>query len=187
MAKKYGTVIGIDPDVAKSGLACLDLESRALELRSLTFPEMLEAIREFYDKRPKPFIVVIEAGYLNKPHWHLQRFEKPSIAAAKGNSVGRNQQVAHDLVACLDYYGIPYTTIKPLVKMWNGPDRKITHEELVYFTGLKDKRSNQEERDAALLCWAYADFPFGRMPSAPKPSVPCAENHRRITYPKWVI
>ena len=98
----------------------------------------------------------------------MQRFEKPSIAAAKGNSVGRNQQVALDLVSCLDFYGIPYDTIKPLVKMWNGPDRKITHEELAYFTGIKAKRSNQEERDSALIAWAYADFPFGRIPARTK-------------------
>ena len=164
MVKRYGTVIGIDPDVKASGVSVLDCESRTLELHCMSFPEMLEAIRELYDKRPKPFTVVIEAGYLNKPIWHLKPFEKQNIAAAIGASVGRNQQVAHDLVACLDYYGIPYTTVKPLVKMWNGPDRKITHEELVYLTGLKDKRSNPETRDAALLAWAYAGFPLCRAP-----------------------
>lgn len=174
--RKGGTVVGIDPDVGKSGVAVLDVESRALELNTYPFGEMVDKIRELFDKRPHPFIVVIEAGYLNKPHWHLQRYEKPAVAAAKGNSVGRNQQVARDLVSCLDYYGIQYDTIKPLVKMWNGPDRKITHEELAYFTGIKDKRSNQESRDAALLCWAYADFPFGRMPGRGRIPVPTQKN-----------
>lgn len=187
MPRKYGTIIGVDPDVSKSGLGVLDCESHELELHTLSFPEMLEMIKDLYAKRPKPFTVVIEAGYLNKPHWHLQRYEKPSVAAAKGNSVGRNQQVALDLIACLDYYKIPYDTIKPLVKMWNGPDRKITHEELVAFTGIKDKTTNPEKRDAALLAWAYADFPFGRMSSRPKSPVPCAEKRRRISYPKGAV
>ena len=144
MPRRFGTIIGIDPDVKESGVAALDCATRELELHSMSFPE---------------------AGYLNKPHWHLSPYDRPAVAAAKGNSVGRNQQVALDLVACLDYYGIPYDTIKPLVKMWNGPDRKITHEELVYFTGLKDRTSNPEKRDAALLAWGYADFPFGRIPN----------------------
>lgn len=168
MFRRYGTIIGIDPDVSLSGVSVLDCESHDLEMHALSFPEMLETIRSLHGVRPKPFTVVIEAGYLNKPIWHLKQFEKPSIAAAIGAAVGRNQQVAHDLVACLDYYKIPYDTIKPLVKMWNGPDRKITHEELAYFTGIKRKRSNQEERDSALIAWAYADFPFGRMPGRKK-------------------
>lgn len=175
MPRKYGTIIGIDPDVKLSGVSVLDCESRALEMHALPFPEMLETIRALYVSRPKPFAVVIEAGYLNKPIWHLKPFEKPSIIAAIGASVGRNQQVAHDLVACLDYYKIPYDTIKPLVKMWNGPDRKITHEELAYFTGITQKRSNQEERDSALIAWAYADFPFGRMPNRKKQPVSAAK------------
>lgn len=165
MPRRYGTIIGIDPDVKESGVAALDCATREFELHTMTFPEMLEYIKKIYEYRPRPFTVVIEAGYLNKPHWHLSRYEKPAVAAAKGNSVGRNQQVALDLVSCLEYYGIPYDTIKPLVKMWNGPDRKITHEELVFFTGLKDRTTNQEKRDAALLAWGYADFPFGRMPN----------------------
>ena len=121
---------------------------------------MLETIKTLYTSRPKPFTVVIEAGYLNKPIWHLRPYEKPSIAAAIGASVGRNQQVAHDLVACLDYYKIPYDTIKPLVKMWNGPDRKITHEELLkelrlYRIRHNITRTNQDGRDAVLITIYY--------------------------------
>jgi hypothetical protein len=60
---------------------------------------------------------------------------------------------------------MPHEEIKPLnlrIKghnIWNGKDGKITHEELAAFTGLKG-RTNQEERDAALIAWNYAGFPL---------------------------
>ena len=52
----------------------------------------------------------------------------------------------------------------PLRKIWKGKDGKITDEEIKAFMPIIE-RTNQEERDAALLAWNEAGFPMkiGRM------------------------
>ena len=57
-----------------------------------------------------------------------------------------------------EHWKIPYEFVKPLKKIWQGRDRKITAEELEQVTG-KMIRTNQEGRDAALLAWTHADLP----------------------------
>lgn len=72
--KKYDVVIGIDPDVDKSGVAYLMVEARVIELVNLTFADLLDYLRETRDvltKEGRFFVVVVEAGWLNKAHWHV--------------------------------------------------------------------------------------------------------------------
>lgn len=47
--KKYDVVIGIDPDVDKSGVAFLIVESRIIEVSNLTFANLLDYLRETRD------------------------------------------------------------------------------------------------------------------------------------------
>ena len=47
--KKYDVVIGIDPDVDKSGVAFLMVENRIIELVNLTFADLLDYLRETRD------------------------------------------------------------------------------------------------------------------------------------------
>ena len=73
---KVDYVIGIDPDVEKNGVAFLDCSTKRLEVTSLTFPDLLDFLRS--SKRQaevlqKNLRVIIEAGWLNKAHWHLNR------------------------------------------------------------------------------------------------------------------
>jgi hypothetical protein len=110
-------------------------------------------------------IVVVEAGWLNKGNWHLIQAESNARAAAKGNSVGRNHETGRKLVEMCEHWGIPHDAIKPLIlrvkgrNIWQGKDGKITHEELAAFTGITG-RTNQEERDAMLIAWHYANLPL---------------------------
>ena len=171
--RKIGYVIGIDPDIDRCGLAVISRARRELEVYYLNFPETLEQVKKVYagwEKQykkiaPNSFMVYVEAGWLNKGNWHVTesrngKFSPAAWAAAVGKSDGECSAVSKKLIECLEYYGIPVTPIKPLRKCWKGPDRKITHEELlreldIYKVQHKlGKRSNPEKRDAALIALA---------------------------------
>ena len=160
--KKYDVVIGIDPDVDKSGVAYVEPESRILEAMSLTFANLLDYLQELRDiltERGQTFVVVIEAGWLNKAHWHVGKGGSAARSAAIGNHTGRNHEVGRKIVEMCRHYGIEVVEQPPLRKMWKGRDGKITHEELQHFTGITGK-TNQEARDAALIAWEYAGLPI---------------------------
>lgn len=165
---KVDYVIGIDPDVEKNGVAFLECSTKRLEVTSLTFADLLDFLRstqrkaEVLQKNPR---VIIEAGWLNKAHWHLSPKDSKQSAAAKGNAAGRNHEVGRKIAEMCEHWQIPYELIKPLalkaggVNLWKGRDGKITHEELSSFTGLTSK-TNQEGRDAALIAWTWAGLPM---------------------------
>lgn len=160
--KKYDVVIGIDPDVDESGVAFLIVESRILEVYRLTFAYLLDYLQEIGDvlmREGKNFVVVVEAGWLNKAHWHVGKGGSAARSAAIGNHTGRNHEVGRKIVEMCRHYGIEVVEQPPLRKMWKGKDGKITHEELQHFTGITGK-TNQETRDAALIAWEYAGLPI---------------------------
>ena len=161
--RRIGYVIGIDPDAIKSGLCVYNKQTRVMEIACLTFPEILEKVKSIYEEHKQlPFMVFVEAGWLNKGNWHVTesrngKMSPSAWAAAVGTSVGACNAVSKNLLECFNFYGIPCSPIKPLRKCWQGPDRKITHKELVkelntYQVKYDFKHSNQEERDAALIC-----------------------------------
>ena len=168
--RKIGYVIGIDPDISRNGLAIISKSRRELEVYYTNFPETLEKVKEVYQKwveqyketAPNSFMVYVEAGWLNKGNWHVTEsrnghFSPSAWAAAVGKSDGECSAVSKKLIECFEYYGIPVTPMKPLRKCWHGPDRKITHEELLNELRIYKvqhnlgKRSNSEKRDACLL------------------------------------
>ena len=163
---KVHTVIGIDPDVEKSGVASLECDTRRLEVMTLEFPDLLDYLQ--WVKRTSEItgngvMVVIEAGWLNKSNWHLSPKDTRAAAAAKGNHAGRNHETGRKIAEMCRHWQIPYRIVKPLalkvggVPLWKGKDGKITQEELAALTGITG-RTNQEGRDAALLAWVYAGF-----------------------------
>lgn len=163
---KVDYVIGIDPDVEKNGVAFLECSTKRLEVTSLTFPDLLDFLRSTQRKAEvlqKNFRVIIEAGWLNKAHWHLTSKDTKQSAAAKGNAAGRNHEVGRKIAEICSHWQLPHELMKPLalkmggVNLWKGADGKITHEELAAFTGITGK-TNQEGRDAALIAWTWAGF-----------------------------
>ena len=155
------TVIGIDPDVDKNGVALLDCNTRTLSVTTLTFPDLLDYLQ--YQKRQaevsgRNVIVAVEAGWMNHGNWHLKYRDNRNVAVAKGVHQGRNEQVSRIIGQMCERYGLRYEFIRPLRKCWQGENGKITHDELAYFTGLRG-RTNQEGRDAALIAWIHAGFP----------------------------
>lgn len=168
MLKRPDIIVAIDPDAEKNGVATLHTHSRHISAQSLTFPCTLDYLRYIQrqaEVTQQHLIVVIEAGWLNTGNWHLTKAESIARAAAKGNSVGRNHETGRKIIEMCQHWQMPHEEVKPLnlrIKghnIWKGKDGKITHEELAAFTGLKG-RTNQEERDAALIAWNYAGFPL---------------------------
>lgn len=160
-------IIGIDPDADRNGVATLNRESRLLTADTMTFPELLDYLRYTQAQAAtarRNLRVIIEAGWLNKTHWHVGYNDSRQAAAAKGNAVGRNHETGRKIAEMCEHWSISYELIKPLplkagrVNLWHGKDGKISSEELTAITGLRG-RTNQEARDAALLAWVWAGFP----------------------------
>jgi hypothetical protein len=64
---KNSMLIGIDPDVYKSGVAFIN--EKTITLKNLTFFELFDFLSFYKEKINKP-IVYIECGFLNKSNWH---------------------------------------------------------------------------------------------------------------------
>lgn len=160
--RKYDNIIAIDPDVTRSGVAFLKPSTKQLEVSNLTFPQVIDYIqraKKVRDEAGETLIVVIEASWLIQSNWHLQQWERKQRAASKGYDVGRNHETGKKIVEMCRHLGIEVLEHYPLRKCWKGKDGKITHEELVSFTGLMG-RTNQDARDAALLAWTFANLPI---------------------------
>lgn len=160
----YKCIIGIDPDVGKSGVAFLETDTKRLEITSLTFPLLIDYLKQEKsnaDKSGCSIVVVVEAGWLIHSNWHLKNGDNKRIAAAKGNSAGRNHEVGRKIVECARHYGLEVVEQCPLKKRWKGKDGKITHGELSRIEEITvPARTNQEERDAALLAIVHSGMPI---------------------------
>jgi len=160
--KKYDVIIAIDPDVEKSGVALLEVETRKLEVSSYTFQQLfdyLTFIKEENEKHNKKIVVVVEASWTTTHNYHLSGKHTLASASKTGYNIGRNHQQGMVICEMAKHYGFEVIEHAPLRKCWKGKDGKITHEELASFTGLIGK-TNQDSRDAALLAWNYANFPI---------------------------
>lgn len=164
MRTNYDIIVGIDPDIDKSGYAVLKCDERKVTtLDALNFFRLqsyLLALADRANRLDKRMVVVVEASWAIRCNWHLSPKERNQWAAALGYDVGRNHQVGKLIVEMCKVNGIPVVEHIPLRKCWSGKDRKITHEELTQFCPIGKNRTNQEMRDAALLAWTFANFPI---------------------------
>lgn len=162
--KKNGFIIGIDPDVEKSGVAILDCKKgEFICVEAMTFPKLADYLRMIFPKAD--VTLVLEDSDLST-NWHVNPRDNKATAAAKGRSIGMCHATARHIKEIAEHYGVEVVLMKPLRKrlngltFWKGRDGKITHEEAAKFMRGLPKQTNQEGRDAALLAWAYADFPI---------------------------
>lgn len=130
--------LGIDPDVDKSGFAYWSGET--LKLRNLKFFDLLQAIKDAV-----PTLVLLEAGWLNKDSRHAMRAFGASYNSRIGERVGRNHQVGILIAEYLERENIPHELIRPTKHKIKS---NVTFCEFVKH---KFSRSNQEQRDAAML------------------------------------
>ena len=160
---KHDYIVAIDPDCEKSGVVTLRTSDKYLVCESLTFPKVLEHLlfcKNMAEKNENYLLIIVEAGWINGSNWHLHPRDTKALAAAKGNSVGRNHETGRKIVEMCKHYNLDVVEQKPLKKCWNGQDGKITQQEIEHFIPNFPRRSNQEVRDAALIAWNYAGYPI---------------------------
>lgn len=157
MKGKADIIIGIDPDVNKSGVGVVNSKGE-VEVFSFTFPELIEHLKLSAQLKDCT-VVVVEASWKISTNWHTGRGDSIRTAARKGKDAGRCHEVGRKIVECAQYYGLEVVERLPLKKIWKGKDGKITDEEIKAFMPIQG-RTNQEERDAALLAWDYAGLPI---------------------------
>lgn len=135
-------IIGIDPDLDKSGIAILS--DGYLELKTLCF---VDTINLFIDHQDNIKKVVIEAGWLNKIS-NFHHFVGSKQAGEKiAKNVGENHATGKLLVQIAESLGLKVVLTKPTKRT-----AKKNAKEFNRITGWKGT-TNQEERDAAMLVW----------------------------------
>lgn len=144
-------IIGIDSDVDKNGVAIYNQDNGNFEVCSLSFFGLFDYLKDM-DFHVK--LVVIEAGWMNAGNYHKKSKFTAANNANIGQRVGANFEVSKKIAEMCGYLQIPYKEINPLLKHWKGPDKKITSKEFNNVSGITC-RTNQEERDAGLICLAY--------------------------------
>lgn len=140
-------VIGIDPDLRKSGVA-LVVGGKLLELSALPFPELLELART----EQSGTVFVVEDVEHDKTTYHRARTNARQHARIAQN-VGQVKGVARVLVECLEHMGCTVVQMKPLT----GVVKARAKADAAYFNQITgwQKRSNADMRDAAMLALAY--------------------------------
>lgn len=162
---KKDIIIGIDPDITASGVAVLDVKTEEITLMNLNFVELIDYLNRLSALCEKENIsakIVIEYSAGTQHNWHLSnQYESKRVISAKGYDLGRNHQIEQDIYDFVkEILEMPIRRQPPFKKCWNGPNRKITHKEIVNIMPIKDRTTNQEKRDAALIAWLAADKPI---------------------------
>ena len=146
-------IIGIDPDTKESGIAIYDKTAKELEVRSLSFFNLLDYLR---DNSADIELVKIEGGWLNKKS-NFRFTKSKGIGENIAKKVGSNHETGKKIVEMCEYLKINHSIVKPLRKIWKGAEGKITDAELrqqlsrLQIT-LAKTRTNQETRDSVLIC-----------------------------------
>lgn len=148
-------VIGIDPDVDKSGVAIRNKHNGGWQLSTMDFWSLIKWLDENWLQIR---VVVIEAGFLNtKSNFRdaqqvatALNSDNPVAGLAKQKrigenisvKVGRNHQIGILLVEYCETNGIPFLAIQPT-------GGKITSTKMFFqMYGIKTEKSEQEIRDA---------------------------------------
>jgi hypothetical protein len=143
-------LIGIDPDTKASGYAWYNKETKKLKLDNMSFFQLYDELSYIINElnthvKPENIKVILEAGWLNKGNWHTQGSNKASSTMI-GNRTGANHETGRKIEEMLIYLGIPYELRKPTTQ-------KVDSKYFEKLTGIK--KSNQDQRDAAMLVWGY--------------------------------
>jgi hypothetical protein len=139
-------IIGIDPDVDKSGVAFK--QGKEIRLSNMTFFQIYDALKGVREANEKENILVyIECGYLNKGNWHVT-IGSNVINAQIGQRTGANHQISKLLIQMCEFLDINFIAVKPTKS-------KVNAEFFKQITKI-ETRTNQEQRDALMLIWGLA-------------------------------
>lgn len=148
MSMGYDIIIGIDPDVDKSGWACYDVKREIMMLTTYKLVDIIIFLHEsFLLRKWGKIYVVIEAGWLNKSNWHYNENTSKAAAAQIGARTGANWEIGKQIEKACIHYGIEYKLVKPT----RSKVKAEAFNKLFDYKG----RTNQEQRDAAMLIAPY--------------------------------
>lgn len=163
-------ILGIDPDVDRTGVALVDCEGRRLEYAgALTFADCVKYLDGITAMYPSEDVKVVIEDSDTSTNWHcggiifdkrLAMDQKVRKAAAIGRSAGLCHATARHLREYAESCGLRVVMQRPLKKCWKGKDKKITQAEAAQFMPGLPKKCNQEVRDAALISWCAAELPI---------------------------
>ena len=156
---KYKTVVGIDPDVDKSGVATLDTKTRQMIATDLPFPFLVDFLRDLGDdNEDESIVVVVEASWLISYNWHTKNGDNRRVSAAKGNSTGRNHETGRKIVEMCKHYDLDVIVPDPAA-------RQLVHDvifnELCVGVEKASSRAQYREIMAALVQQGAEGIIFG--------------------------
>jgi hypothetical protein len=134
---KFSTVIGVDPDTEKHGIATYT-DEKLENLQNLNTIEIVENFRFLNDA-----VFSIENTLANNFIYGRNRTKNNLVNQKIMLNVGRCQQSQIELMRWLDYYGMPYILNAPAKGNWADNE-----EQFKRITGWS-KRSNKDTRSAA--------------------------------------
>ncbi|HEY4714284.1 MAG TPA: hypothetical protein VIH30_08625 [Aquirhabdus sp.] len=115
----------------------------SLTLCNLTFPELMSYL-EFDKANIKK--VVVEAGWLNKKsNFHGRTGQTKAVGERIAKNVGENHAAGKLIAEMAESMGLVVQLVRPTSK-------KLNSEQFKQLTGIVG-RTNQEQRDAGVLCW----------------------------------
>jgi len=137
-------IVGIDPDVDKSGFSVWDSEKRVfVEITTLRFFDLISRLEWL----GKEITVVVEAGWqIKKSNFHGRKGQTKSVGEKIAKAVGANHQIGKLIVEWCAENRINYREIKP--------QGKLSAETFKRTTGWK-ARTNSEQRDSAMLVYSW--------------------------------
>ena len=140
-------IIGIDPDLVKSGLAVYSKKTNRLILTLASFPDLIKSISSF---NPKDTIVYVEAGWLNnKSNYRPRNNSMPAhidslIRERTAKNVGENHAVGKIIFEYLTNLGYLCELVRPT-------KNKASVLLFKSVANIETKKSHQELRDAGML------------------------------------
>ena len=134
---KFNTVVGIDPDTERHGVATY-VDGKLHSLMKLNTIELIEKFRFYNDA-----VFSIENTLVNKFIYNRNKTRNAKVDQKIMLNVGRCQQAQIELMRQLEYYGMPYVLNAPQKGNWANNE-----DQFKKVTGWS-KRSNKDTRSAA--------------------------------------
>jgi len=130
-------IIGIDPDVDKSGVCIVN---EMLQIERLTTMDLVDLFVLIEGMRDCDIRVIVEAGWKNKTNFHVGAMDNAWKSAKIGSHVGANHEIGRQIIKFCEKVGIECHAIKP-------KGHKMSALDFKRISGWT-KRTNQEMRDA---------------------------------------
>ena len=148
--EKYDILIGIDPDSKKSGVAIYLSLTKEYFIKTVSFFELYEILSTQKESVFNKILVILEAGWLNKSNWHVNKNQSNAVSGLIGNKTGLNHQTGILIEQMCQYLNIEYRLVRPTTQKWTLTTCKnITHVNMKYIPS----ESKQDCVDALKLIW----------------------------------